>query len=248
MSDQTESSQNSKWWTSPRFAISGIVVVLLAVTGLILALSPTDEPVASQAPTAATPQPASPAAGSDSVCGLAAGSGQTLTKAPQVSWEPIGATDAPSSEKHGPGQIDETSGVRSCYSHTPEGALLAATNLLASSADGELLLETTRQQTVDGPGKTIALSQIQQRINEGGPGIPMQVSGFRMLSYSKDEATVEVVMSADDGTELRHLTTGVDLVWQDGDWKSVLADDGTGGPVQGQVSDLSRYILWSSNG
>jgi hypothetical protein len=247
MSDQTEMDQGGKWWTSPRFVVSAVVVALLAAVGLALALWPGDGPAASLSPVTAPPASSLPA-GSGSVCGLDATGGRTLTRAPKVAWAPIGATDAPSSAEHGPGRIDGTTRVRSCYSHTPEGALLAAVNLLASSADPELLLETTRQQTVDSPGKKVALAQIQQRIEDGGPGIPMEVAGFRLLSYSQEEATVEVVMSFDDGENLTHVTTGADLVWQGGDWKFVLADDGTGGPVSGKVSDLSRYVLWSSNG
>src|SRR3954453_21528783 len=122
MNDQTELA-GSRWWTHPRFVVSAVVVALLTAVGLALAVWP--GPAA--APALETAPPASPVpAGSGSVCGLNATGGRTLTKAPRVAWEPIGATDAPSSAEHGPGRIDGMTRVRSCYSHTPEGALLAA--------------------------------------------------------------------------------------------------------------------------
>ena len=180
------------------------------------------------------------------MCGLDATGGTTLTKAPEdVEWTALGAIYAPSSEEHGPGSVDSDTGVRSCYSHTPEGALLAATNMLAASGDPELLLETTRKLGMDSPGKEVSIGRIQEQIAEGGSSsVPVQIAGFRLLSYTEDAATVEVVAAADDGSEKVYITTSGDLVWHNGDWHFVYGDDGSGGPVSGRVSDLSGYIPW----
>ncbi|EYT53290.1 hypothetical protein [Kocuria sp. UCD-OTCP] len=244
MTDQIETDDNNTWWKAPRFLISAVLVAMLIVLGIVLWLWPDGEEPTQAAPAPATT--AEPVSDGESVCGLDATGGTTLTKAPEdVEWTALGAIYAPSSEEHGPGTVDESTGVRSCYSHTPEGALLAATNMLTASGDPELLLETTRLLGMEGPGKDVAIGQIQQRIAGGdNTSVPVQVAGFRLLSYTGDTATVEVVLAGDDGSEKVYNTTGGNLVWHEGDWRFAFDDDGSGGPVSGRVSDLSGYIAW----
>ena len=244
MTDQIETDDNSTWWKAPRFLISTVLVALLIVLGVVLWLWPDGEEPTQAAPAPATT--AEPVAGGESTCGLDATGGTTLTKAPEdVEWSALGAIYAPSSEEHGPGTVDESTGVRSCYSHTPEGALLATTNMLTASSDPELLLETTRKLGVESPGKEVAIGGLQERVAEGdNSSVPVQIAGFRLLSYTGDKATVEVVAAVDDGTEKIYITTAGDLVWNEGDWRFQFQDDGSGGPVSGRVSDLSGYIEW----
>ena len=244
MTDHSETDDNSTWWRTPRFLISAVLVALLIMLGFLLWLWPDGEEQSQ-----ATPAPTTTSAQSsdgESVCGLDATGGTTLTKAPEdVEWTALGAIYAPSSEEHGPGTVDEPTGVRSCYSHTPEGALLATTNILTSGNDPQLLLDTIKAQAMDGPGKDVAIGQVQQRLNSGDTStLPLKVAGFRLLSYTGDMATVEVVVAADDGTEDIYMTTGVDLVWTEGDWHVSFQENGDPGPVSGQVSDLTGYIEW----
>lgn len=249
MTEQLETDNDNAWWAGPRFLISAVLVALLAVLGVVLWLWPDGEETSQAAPApAATAEPVS---GEESVCGLGATGGTTLTRAPEdIKWEALGAIYAPSSEEHGPGTVDESTGVRSCYSHTPEGALLSSTNMLVSGNDPQVLLDTIRARVMDGPGKDIAIGQAQQRVSEGDTtAVPLEVAGFRLLSYTQNKATVEVVLAADDGTEKVYTTTATDMVWHEGDWRFALQDDGSGGPVSGQVSDLTGYIEWGpSNG
>ena len=244
MTDQVETDNDGTWWRTPHFLISAVLVALLIVLGLVLWLWPDGEgqSQALPAPVATTKT----VTGEESVCGLDATGGTTLTEPPEdVEWEAIGAIYAPSSEKHGPGTVDPETGVRSCYSHTPEGALLATTNMLTASSDPELLLETTRKLGVESPGKEVAIGGLQERVAEGdNSSVPVQIAGFRLLSYTGDKATVEVVAAVDDGTEKIYITTAGDLVWNEGDWRFQFQDDGSGGPVSGRVSDLSGYIEW----
>ena len=244
MTDQIETDDNNTWWKAPRFLISAVLVALLIVLGIVLWLWPDGEEPTQAAPAPATT--AEPVSGEESVCGLDATGGTTLTKAPEdVEWTALGAIYAPSSEEHGPGTVDESTGVRSCYSHTPEGALLATTNILTSGNDPQLLLDTIKAQAVDGPGRDVAIGQVQQRLSSGDTAtVPLEVGGFRLLSYTADKASVEVVVAADDGTEDIYMTTGVDLVWTEGDWHVYFQENGDPGPVSGQVSDLSGYIEW----
>jgi hypothetical protein len=250
MAGTAEETDNA-WWTKPTFIISAIAVILLIGTGIILFAflgnnrEPDAAPPAQPQTTAPTPAVTEPASG-ESVCGLDATGGTTLTSAPEnVEWEFLGGIAAPKSTEHGPGVIDEKTGVRSCYSHTPEGALLSLAGRIAASGDPDLLLETTRALSIDGPGKEVSIQRIEERIGSGSTTAPpIQIEGFRVLSYSDEKATLEVVASADSGSELMYLTTSADMKWHEGDWHVMFEDDGSSGPVEGRVSDLSGYIPW----
>lgn len=248
---ETEEETNNAWWTKPTFIISAIAVVLLIGTGIILFafLGNNEEldaaPPAQPRTNAPTVTTAEPVLG-ESVCGLDATGGTTLTSAPEnVEWEFLGGIAAPKSAEHGPGLVDEQTGVRSCYSHTPEGALLAATSMLAASGDTELLMETTRALVLEGPGKQRTIDSLEDRLDDGDTSsVPIEVAGFRLLSYSPERATVEVVLAADSSEGKIYQTTASDVVWEDGDWYFEIDADGSGGPIDGQIKDLSGYIPW----
>lgn len=247
MTDHIETDNDNAWWMGPHFLVSAVLVALLAVLGVVLWLWPnSDEAPQPQPAPAAT---AAAASGEESVCGLDATGGTTLTEPPEdVEWTALGAVYAPSSEKHGPGIVDESTGVRSCYSHTPEGALLSSTNMLVSGNDPQVLLDTIKARVMDGPGKDISIGKVQQRVAANDTtSVPVEVAGFRVLSYTDEKATVEVVLAGDDGTEKVYSTTATDMVWHEGDWHFAVQDDGSGGPVSGRVSDLSGYIEWGPN-
>jgi hypothetical protein len=250
---ETEETENL-WWAAPRFLMSAVAVLLLIIVGIILFIWSGNDDESEAAPPAQTqstsPTPSASAVASDeSVCGLDATGGTTLTAAPDdVEWEFIGGIAAPRSAEHGPGVIDEQTGVRSCYSHTPEGALLAAAGQAASSGDPDLYLETVRELSVDGPGKELTIERAQRSIDENGVTPPIKIAGFRLLSYKDDEATVEIVASVDSGSELVYFTSSVVMQWTNGDWYTKYKDDGSSGPVDGEVSDLSGYVPWGPIG
>ena len=128
MTDQIETDDNNTWWKAPRFLISAVLVALLIVLGIVLWLWPDGEEPSQAAPAPATT--AEPVSGGESVCGLDATGGATLTKAPEdVEWTALGAIYAPSSEEHGPGTVDESTGVHS----TSSGAFVRVVPPVASS-------------------------------------------------------------------------------------------------------------------
>ncbi|WP_104118299.1 hypothetical protein [Arthrobacter sp. B1805] len=247
----TEEETHNAWWTKPTFIISAIAVVLLIGMGIILFtfLGNKEGPEAAPPVQPQTNSPTATASESvpgESVCGLEATGGTTLTSAPDdVEWEFLGGVAAPKSVEHGPGLVDEQTGVRSCYSHTPEGALLSVTGMLAASGDPELLVATARALSLEGPGKDLNMERYERQINSTGSAAPpIKFEGFRLLSYDEDQATVEVVVSGDSGSELLYLTSSLIVEWHQGDWHVKYKDDGTSGPVQGQISDLSGYAPW----
>lgn len=252
MSSQDENGSDEKNWKKPSFVVSGILVALVVAISLVLLIFPSSKDEGSSEEVATQPQDSSPTGSRNgkSVCGLDATGGTTLTKAPKkVEWEPIRSLYIPVSDEHGPGVVDEATQVRTCFSRTPEGALFSAVSMLGASADPELLVETIETRGADSPGKTIALGQAQERASQSDQTMPpMEVAGFRILSFSEDAASVEVVMSVDDGSQELYQTTSADMVWEDGDWKFKFGDDGSGGAVSAQVSDLSNYVKWDQNG
>ncbi|MDF9277440.1 hypothetical protein P4U43_06490 [Arthrobacter sp. EH-1B-1] len=250
MAETAEETDNA-WWTKPTFIISAIAVVLLIGTGIILFTflgnnEETDAAPPAQPQTSAPTATAAESVTGGSICGLNATGGTTMTTAPEnVEWEFLGGIAAPKSAEHGPGLVDEQTGVRSCYSHTPEGALLAVTGMLAASGDTELLMETTRALVLEGPGKQRTIDSLEDRLKSGNTSsVPIEVAGFRLLSYSPERATVEVVLAADSSEGKIYQTTASDVVWSDGDWHFNLDTDGSGGPIDGQITDLSGYVPW----
>ena len=249
---EEESGELSPWWSKRGFFICAILVALLVAVALVMLLMPSnkDDESASAPATSASASSAAGPGDEASTCGLKATGGQTLTKAPKdVTWAPLRNLELPASKTHGPGKVDPTTQVRSCFARTPDGALRAATAMLGSSADPDVRVKTIEQRGVDSPGKTVALGKAQERASSGERTMPpMKIEGFRVVSFTKNAATVEVVVGADTGSETVHQATSADMVWQDGDWKFVFADDGSGGAMGSQVSDLSNYVKWGSNG
>lgn len=255
MTETADNTGNHAWWASPRFLLSAAAVVLLVFIGLILfitthnaddtgagAATPSQSTDAGREPTTA----ATAADLQDSVCGLDATGGVTLTTAPKdIEWEFLNGIYAPKSEEHGPGVVDPETGVRSCFSHTPGGALLAVAGLFVSGGDPQLLLDTIERQTLEGLGKDKSLANVQARLDRNDPAVPpIELEGFRLLAYSDSEATVEVVLGADTGLERYHQTQSAVVIWQNGDWYFQAPGDSGPGQVSGQISDLSGYVLW----
>lgn len=248
------------WWASPRFLLSAAAVVLLVFIGLILFLTTNnaDEtgdggaaPAPSSDVTRAPTTAAAAADSQDSVCGLEANGGVTLTAAPKnVEWEFLNGIFGPKSDEHGPGVVESDTGVRSCFSHTPEGALLAVAGFFATSGDPQLFLHTVEKQVIDGPGKDKNLLLIQRRIEEDDTTAPpVAIAGFRLLAYDDDQATVELVLSADAGQETLYQTQSADIIWQNGDWYFQVRENGEAGSISGQINNLTGYVPWGpSNG
>lgn len=253
----TEEETESVWWAAPKFVVSAVAVILLVIVGIILFVVVGNDEQSDAAPPA-QPSATSPSSSStpttsttseESVCGLDATGGTTLTAPPaDVEWEFLGGIAAPKSTEHGPGVVDNETGVRSCYSRTPEGALLAAAGQAASSGDPNLYLETVRALSVDGPGKDITVAGAQRSMSESSTTAPIKIAGFRLLAYDDNEATVEIVASVDSGAELVYFTSSAVMTWTDGDWYTKYKDDGSSGPVDGEVSDLSGYVTWGPTG
>jgi hypothetical protein len=243
MSQSTESTTESNPFTKPGFIIAAVLVVALLAAGIVIFLLPkgqSDAQPASPTPeTGSTPaaSPSASAAGS-SVCGLPTSTETSLGAAPETKWELVGTMAAPTDPQIGPGKTD-AQGIRSCFAHTPKGALYAAVNLWALGSDPSKEHAIAEQLAAKGPGREAGMKA--PRTQAPASAVKIQIAGFN-VSYTANQAVVDLAFKADNGALASVRTT---LLWQDGDWKGVVADNGAPLEEPRQVRDLSGFIPWS---
>jgi hypothetical protein len=227
---------------------SAIVLGIIIALGIGLTISnlidsdPSSPPSNAQASadplsTSTATNAADPAA---SICGLPGYQKTgTLTTAPPTTWTLVGTIAAPTVKDAGPGKIDPD-GYRSCYAHTPTGAVAAAANYAAIGSNDALKKKFYSKGVVPGPGRDVLLSK---KIKLQPPrNYSLQIAGFRILRYTEEVAEVQLVMRASTG-QVFQFTSQVQ--WSSGDWKAVSADDGQDHSNAGVIPDLTGYIPWS---
>ena len=239
MTETAETNEAQNPLTKPKFIISAVVVAILVALGLIFALMPRGGGTAAPAPSNITPSADSTqvaTSSSASVCGLPSGDqSKPATPPADTKWELIGKVAAPTSPKqYGPGTT-AASGLRSCFAHSPTGALYAAANVTTLSAVGKtrLVLENL---AVPSPERDALLSQ-----SEPAPSTDTaQLAGFAIRSYSSDQAVIDLAFRGGNGA---FVSIPVPLKWYGGDWKIIVPATGSTGA--GQIPDLSGYIPWA---
>ena len=183
-------------------------------------------------------KPGATADSAASVCGLKAGSHEIPQTPPDAKWELVGKVAAPS----GPAGPGEKKGkLRSCYAHSPTGALFAAANFIAVASVANTDDEVIRALTAD----TAARNALPDEAAGNGSGSRAQVAGFRIVGASANDVTVELAfnVTTSDG---RQGVVGMSLPfrWEKGDWKFVIAS--TADPYNTQPLDsTSGFIPWS---
>lgn len=152
----------------------------------------------------------------------------------------------------GPGPTATAGGVPVGYARTEDGAVAAATTLLAALGGRVLVDPAPRKAALDAVALSSARAAVetQLRVDPAGAqaaGLTAALAdgslvartipaGSRLASYTADAATVEVWAVALLGTRTlnrvtaRWNTTTVELQWDSGDWK-IAAIRGRSGPV-----------------
>lgn len=244
MSQSTESTTESNPFTKPGFIIAAALVVALIAAAVVIFLLPKGQDTAQPAPVpakssnSATASPSASATAEKSICGLPSSSESSLGAAPKTKWELVGTMAAPTDPKIGPGKTDDQ-GIRSCFAHTPTGALYAAVNLWALGIDPSKERAIAEQLAAKGPGRDAGMKT--PATAAPASAVKIQIAGFN-VSYTANQAVVELAFKADTGALASVRTT---LLWQDGDWKGVVADNGAPLEEPRQVRDLSGFIPWS---
>ena len=241
MTETAETNEDQNPLTKPKFIIAAVIVAIIVALGIILALVPKGgatagptAPPANQTTAASKPSTSSSA----SVCGLPAGDQSKPATAPaDTKWELVGKIAAPTSPKqYGPGTTADN-GLRSCFAHSPTGALYAGANIviLASSGHNDLVIQ---HLTVDGPDRDRMLSSASPPGSDTAPSF--QLAGFKFTDYSGTRAVIDYGFKVSNGT---FGSLPVVLQWDGGDWKAV--PPASGQPEGKQLSDLGGYIPWA---
>lgn len=244
-------------YTRPWFLLSALLVVavivaaiaVITVTGRNEAQPPvakhsapstaqaTNEPASSESPAPAEAEGPCPPS-------LAAPADAKLTAPPKVTWEQSGLNAYPASEEHGPKPID---GIRTCYSHTPEGALLSATSATVYLSDSEQYPEWLEWGIAQGPkhdayvekGKTGAETELRN----GQGSVRLRILGYKLLEYTGDTAYLDIAaeLTTSEG-DAGYIANTVHLVWQNGDWRIDIEQPE---PMTTQViNNIRGYTTW----
>lgn len=229
-------------WTQPGFLAAAGVIALLAILGVVVALSGGGGESTRSAPPAAPPAPREPTdVGNASACDLPVGNASVPTSGlPDTRWELVGSMAAPTApETHGPARTVD--GFRTCFAHTPTGALYAAVNLWAASTAAPAA-EVLSTLGADTPVRPEAVRDAREqgadvRLDDEGT---LQVAGFNFVSYDENNASINLAFRLENGGLLRIPAA---VRWEDGDWKYVIPP--AGDPGAGQLKDLSGYVEWA---
>lgn len=181
-----------------------------------------------------------------SICKEDASDKTTLDSAPKTDWKDgLNGLKIPASDKFGPEKVDDDK-VPSCFSHSPEGALFAATNysLPVVSQDNGLMAKVIRKQAIANDSRDKVADRFEeegQSASSSSQAENLKVAGFKLADYTKDKAAVKILISAHDGAGYGELTFTVQ--WKDDDWRFD-ADADTEDMSFKQVEGPDGYTTW----
>jgi hypothetical protein len=240
------SNAEQPFYRRPLWIVVAIFLAVVLVGGGIAAVTGAfgGDKNTTAAPTQAPSKTPSVPDGATSVCGLKGyETTSTLNAAPKAKWDLVGTIAAPTDAKGaGPG-LTSSDGVRSCYSHTAEGALYAIVNYYAQATDARLLPHIA-DLVAPGSGKEAALKKATGDSTDAS-STRLQVAGFKVNNYSASEATIDVVWTV---TSENNTLVSMPMVmkWVDGDWKVEVTDEGEFPFTASAVASLGGYIPWTA--
>ncbi|MEV4826490.1 hypothetical protein [Micromonospora sp. NPDC049274] len=230
-------------WTRPGFIASAALVLIVVIAGVVVAIASGDDDDG----TAGTPPPATPApSGATPPQDLPTA---VPTTAPAgVRWELVGQTAVPVSSTAGPNVI--SGGTAAGYAHTPEGALMAAAQLMvrsAPSAGRDSWQPTVLGQFVSSSDREQLLAALRDNPDDSSdPGELSQIAGYQYQSYTPDTAVIGLVLRAPSaGTPRYHVLT-LTLLWRDGDWRMQAPPGGAWISLNRVTTDLTGVVEWGA--
>lgn len=177
-------------------------------------------------------------------CGLDARDQRVPTISPKTEWIFVGKYAVPTSKTSGPATT--WGGLHSCFAHTPTGALFASvvTTFDFGRSNG-VNREFVETRLTDGEQKQILVDQLKTLTSvSADAGVPFQLAGFRIDSYTPDRALIQLAVRVVAGPKMGVLlSTPVSVEWADGDW--LLDLDNAPGGAGVQLASLDGFITWS---
>jgi len=233
--DRENSGGPSPAWIGSAVLL-GLVAVALVIVLIHAAVSPKPATPAAASPPGATPgaaplpgtatapagAPAPTNAGQEgrpAGC-TTSGSDQTIPTSPPsgVTWSLNAGFAVPSSATDGP-KLHGPAGIGYCYSHTPLGALLAASNLGRGIGTPQQVQDAVLNLSVVPNEYSAQVAKTPATLDDqSGAGI--QFAGFRIISYSPDQASITLATRVPGRTDTYPQLT-VAMQWYAGDWRAV---------------------------
>lgn len=166
-------------------------------------------------------------------------------------WQRVNGTPLPFSISDGPTTISKA-GVPSGFSHTPQGAVLAAWQIYQRAGWGTLEQTTSvldQHAVVTADSQPVVdrmidgrdqLEAIRPQMPAGMFDVPVAV---KVANYDADYAHVQIAIpTAPGGTGAVAATIALDMVWRENTWKWVVPNDGVS--PGSSVMSLSGWSQW----
>ena len=171
------------------------------------------------------------------------GTEQTVPTSPPagVTWTLTGGFAVPSSAADGP-KLHGPGGIGYCYSHAPLGAVLAASNLGQGNGSPQEIQDSLLKVSVvpNQYSAQAAAMPAPSRSNATG----LQLAGFRIISYSSDQASIALALSAPGRTDQYPQLT-VAMQWYEGDWRAVPQPGPSVVVTAAAVQSLAGFVPWA---
>ncbi|MEU4391134.1 hypothetical protein [Kribbella sp. NPDC023855] len=189
------------------------------------AATPTDEPTTEPTGTPTTRPTTRPKPGVGGCKNKNPDQRRPKTAPTAVTWEFEADMLIPLQQEGGPAVMN-SAGVRSCFAHSPTGAVLAAMVTLGQIRNPDLTMAVLQERFVANQGRRVALTEGSATPPTQSPETPRmaQFTGFKVIDYLPDRAIIAIAVQLDDA---KVASLPVTMAWADGDWKGVLQTDGS---------------------
>ena len=171
-------------------------------------------------------------------CEVQEGSSELDKEAPPVDgWERVNGVGVPVSGTYGP--FVQEGELWTCYEHSPTGAAFAATYVVAATC----AVPGFAEAWVPESDYQDTLKEAEQE--ELPPSSPTTPAGFRVASYTPEQASVDVALEVgtDQGTRL--VAMRWDLTWHGTEWK-VDPEMGETGTEPLVLDSLEGFVSWGT--
>jgi hypothetical protein len=201
---------------------------------------PTGPPATPSGDQTSTPTPRPPKPGTGG-CNTAKPDQAIPRVAPAgVTWQFEDDMLFPLQQEAGPAVMDRN-GVRSCFAHSPTGAVFATFTLLAQIKNPALTTEVLATRIAPGPGRDKAVADNRATPTPRSEARSGQFAGFKILDYEPTRAIVSIAVRFDERTT---AALPVTMVWDGKDWKGKLQADGSfnGSTEPDLLGSLQSYV------
>ncbi|MFG3554265.1 hypothetical protein ACGGAQ_07755 [Micromonospora sp. NPDC047557] len=241
---QADYAEEPSPWTRPGFVLAAVLLLVIVALGVVVAVQSDDD----AKPSAAAPTvPAGSAAPQPETTGKLS-TAVPVTAPAGVTWQVVRGTALPFSDRAGPREHSDTQAKG--FARTPEGALIAAAQLVSrvGAAAGRASWEPTlTQQFLPSADRdTLQAALAAEPEQPAQPGDLAPLAGYLYLTYTPDTAVIGLAYRSANGTTARWFIVTTTLQWRDGDWKMVAPPGGAWTSLSRTVTDLNGVVEWGA--